>query len=680
MTNPLLATDGLPAFPAIRPEHVEPAIDRILADNRRQLEHLLGQEGEHDFDSLVRPLEAMNDRLSKAWSPVSHLNSVMNNDALRAAYNACLPKLSEYSTELGQNEALFRAYERISQRPDFANLTPAQRKTVENALRDFRLAGVDLPPAEKDRYRQIASRLSELSSRFGENVLDATNAWELTLTDASRLGGLPDSSLAMLKQAAQQKGQSGYRLTLDFPCVYAVLAYADDRALRREVYTAFGTRASDQGPHAGQWDNHQIMEEILALRHEQARLLGFANYAELSLATKMADSTEAVLDFLSDLAARSRPQAQKELEELRAFATDELGLVELEPWDITWAGEKLRQARYQLSPEDLRPYFPAQRVIDGLFQVVERLYRVRIVERTRDVDIWHPDVQFFEIRDPDGTVRGQFYTDLYAREKKRGGAWMDECRVRRRTENGVQTPVAYLTCNFTPPVGGKPALLTHDEVQTLFHEFGHGLHHMLTRVDCAPVSGIHGVPWDAVELPSQFMENWCWDREALNLFAAHHESGEPIPEQLYQRMLAAKNFQSAMQMVRQLEFSLFDFRLHLEYDPAHGGRIPETLNRVRDQVAVVRPPDWHRFPNSFSHIFAGGYAAGYYSYKWAEVLSADAFSRFEEEGIFSAEAGTDFRTHILEKGGSEELMDLYVAFRGRKPSIDALLRHSGLAA
>ncbi len=680
MDNPLLQTDGLPPFSAIRPEHVEPAIDQILSDNRRQLDALLADGRDHDYDSLVRPLEAMTDRLSKAWSPVSHLNSVMNSEELRAAYNACLPKLSEYSTELGQNEALFRAYEQISQRPEFNRLTAAQRKTVENALRDFRLAGVDLPAEQKQRYRDIASRLSELSSKFGENVLDATHAWELLLPDASRLDGLPESSLAMLKQAAAQKDADGYRLTLDFPCVFAVLAYAEDRELRREIYTAFGTRASDQGPNAGRWDNRELMEEILSLRHEQARLLGFANYAERSLATKMADSTDAVIDFLTDLAARSRPQAQQELEELRAFANETLGLAELEPWDITWAGEKLRQARYQLSQEDLRPYFPAPRVIDGLFQVVERLYQVRIVERTHEVEIWHPDAQFFEIRDPDGTVRGQFYTDLYAREKKRGGAWMDECRVRRQTAGGVQTPVAYLTCNFTPPVGDAPALLTHDEVQTLFHEFGHGLHHMLTRVDCASVSGINGVPWDAVELPSQFMENWCWDREALDLFAAHYQTGERIPDTLYQRMQAAKNFQSAMQMVRQLEFSLFDFRLHLEYDPARGPRVQELLEEVRDQVAVMRPPAWHRFPNSFSHIFAGGYAAGYYSYKWAEVLSADAFSRFEEEGIFSADAGTDFRTHILEKGGSEDLMDLYVAFRGRKPTIDALLRHSGLAA
>ncbi|MCC5812772.1 MAG: oligopeptidase A [Ectothiorhodospiraceae bacterium] len=680
MSNPLLETDGLPPFSRIRPEHVEPAVDALLKECRDTLGALLERGDANTFHTLVRPLEAVDDRLSKAWSPVSHLNSVKNNDALRAAYNACLPKLSAFATEMGQNEALFRAYQQVREHESFPELAAAQRKTVENALRDFRLAGVALDQDKKDRYRDIASRLSELFARFGENVLDATNAWELRLESADRLQGLPQSSLDMLRQAAEAEGKSGYLLKLDFPSYYAIMAYADDRDLRRELYTAFGTRASDQGPHAGQWDNREIMEEILALRHEQAQLLGFANYAELSLATKMAGSPDEVLSFLSDLAEKARPQAEKELQELAEHAAAELGLETLEPWDIPYAGEKLRQARYQLSQEDLRPYFPANRVIAGLFQVVERLYQVSIVERTNEVETWHPDVQFFEIRDSDGSVRGQFYTDLYARPKKRGGAWMDECRVRRRTETGIQTPVAYLTCNFTPPVGGKPALLTHGEVETLFHEFGHGLHHMLTRVDCAAVSGINGVPWDAVELPSQFMENWCWEREALDLFAAHVDTGAPIPGDLYQRMQAARHFQSAMQMLRQLEFSLFDFRLHLEYDPQRGGRVEELLEEVREQVAVVRPPAWHRFANSFSHIFAGGYAAGYYSYKWAEVLSSDAYSRFEEEGIFSADAGHDFLSQILEKGGSEDLMDLYIAFRGRKPTIDALLRHQGLAA
>ncbi|MDN3516781.1 oligopeptidase A [Aquisalimonas lutea] len=680
MTNPLLAPADLPRFSAIHPEHVEPAVDRVLADNRAELETLLQHEGPWTWDNLVQPLEAMDDRLTRVWAPVSHLNAVMNDDALREAYNACLPKLSEYATEMGQNEALFRAFQAVRGRGDFADLLADRRRTVDNALRDFRLGGVDLPAEDKQRFREIASRLSELGARFQENVLDATNAWSKHLDSAERLAGMPESTVAMLRQAAEQHGDSGYRIGLDFPSVFAVLSHCADRELRREVYEAFGTRASDQGPHAGRWDNSEIMEEILALRHEEARLLGYNNYAELSLATKMADSTDAVMGFLSDLAERARPVAERELEELQAFAREHLGLDELHPWDVTWASEQLRQSRYALSQEDLRPYFPAQRVIDGLFRVVERLYGVRITERTGDVDTWHTDVQFFEIRDPDGALRGRFYTDLYARSNKRSGAWMAECKVRRDTGEGVQTPVAFLTCNFAPPVEDKPALLTHTEVETLFHEFGHGLHHMLTRVGAASVAGIHGVPWDAVELPSQFMENWCWEREALDLFAAHYRTGEPIPDDLFRRMQAARNFQSAMAMMRQLEFSLFDFRLHLEYDPQQGARVLETLEAAREQAAVVRPPAWHRFPHGFAHIFAGGYAAGYYSYKWAEVLSADAYARFEDEGVFSPEAGRDFLVNILEKGGSEDLMTLYKAFRGREPSVDALLRHSGLAA
>lgn len=680
MSNPLLETEGLPAFSAIRPEHVEPAIDTLLAENRERLDAVLASTDAPSWNTVVEPLEAMDDRLSRAWSPVSHLNSVMNNDALREAYNACLPKLTAYTTEMGQNSALAEAYKAVRARDDFATLNAAQQKTVDNAIRDFRLSGVDLPADSKERYREIASRLSALSAKFEENVMDATNAWQKHIRNETELAGLPESTLAVARQAAEREGKDGYLLTLDFPCFFGVLAHCDNRALREEMYTAFGTRASDQGPHAGQWDNSAIIDEILALRHEKAQLLGFASYAELSLATKMAESTGQVTGFLEDLAARARPQAEKELAALRQYAREELGLDDLQPWDTTWATEKLRQARYQLSQEDLRPYFSADRVMDGLFQVVERLYGVKIIENTAAVDTWHEDVQFYEIRDPDGSVRGQFYTDLYARTKKRGGAWMDVCRMRRAQAGVTQIPVAYLTCNFTPSVGGKPSLLTHGEVETLFHEFGHGLHHMLTRVDCAAVSGIAGVPWDAVELPSQFMENWCWEREALDLFAVHVETGERIPDDLYQRMQAAKNFQSAMQMVRQLEFSLFDFRLHAGYEPTAGARTYEVLDAVRDQVSVMKPPAWHRFPNSFGHIFAGGYAAGYYSYKWAEVLSADAFSRFEEEGIFNQQTGRDFLENILEKGGSEDLMELYVAFRGREPQIDALLRHNGLAA
>ncbi|MBA1146701.1 oligopeptidase A [Ectothiorhodospiraceae bacterium WFHF3C12] len=680
MTNPLLDTRGLPPFSAVRPEHVEPAIDTILAENRAAIQRLLAETESFTWDSLMQPLEDLEDRLSRAWSPVRHLNSVMNTEALREAYNACLPKLSEYTTELAQNEDLYRAVKAVRERDDFTRLPAAKRKAVDNALRDFRLGGVALDPEKKARFKAISQELSALSAKFEENLLDATNAWSKHVTDESELAGVPASTLHVMAEAAAGKGLEGWLITLDFPVFFGVIAYCDNRPLRRELYEAFTTRASDTGPHAGRWDNSEVMERILALRHEEARLLGFDNYAELSLEPKMADSTAQVMEFLDELAARARPAAEGEFAELQAFARDTDRVDPLEAWDVPYYTEKLRQQRHQLSAEDLRPYFPADRVIQGLFRVVERLYGIAIQERTGDAETWHPDVQFFEIRDGDGSLRGQFYTDLYARGHKRGGAWMDVCRMRRAGAEGLQIPVAYLTCNFTPPAGGTVARLTHDEVLTLFHEFGHGLHHMLTRIDVPAVSGIAGVPWDAVELPSQFLENWCWEREALDLFAAHHETGAPIPDELYQRMIAARNFQSAMQMVRQLEFSLFDFRLHMEYQPEQGARIMELLDEVRDAVAVVRPPAFNRFPHSFGHIFAGGYAAGYYSYKWAEVLSADAYARFEEEGVFNQDTGRSFLENILEKGGSEDLMDLFVAFRGRKPSIEALLRQSGLVA
>ncbi|KAB7624479.1 oligopeptidase A [Alkalilimnicola sp. S0819] len=678
--NPLFQTEQLPPFSRIRPEHVEPAIDTLLAENRATLATLLGGERAYSWENLIEPLEAMNDRLAKAWSPVSHLNAVMNNEELRAAYNACLPKLSDYGTELGQNRHLFEAYRQIRDSAQWAGLSDAQQASIEHALRDFRLAGVDLPEADKERYRAISQRLSELSSKYQENLLDATNAWHKHIEDAEALAGVPDSALGVMRQEAERRELPGYVITLDFPSFFPVMSYADSRALRREVYEAFSTRASDTGPQGGQYDNLPLMEEILALRHEKAQLLGFANYAELSLAPKMAEGTAQVMGFLQDLAERSHPRALEDFAELRRFAREVEGLTEeLQAWDLSYYAEKLRQSRYRISQEDLRPYFPADRVVNGMFEVVRRLYGIRIQPR-EDADTWHPDVRFYEIHDEQGAPRGQFYLDLYARAHKRGGAWMDECRVRFVNERLQQLPVAYLTCNFTPPVGEQPALLTHDEVTTLFHEFGHGLHHMLTRIDYPSVAGINGVPWDAVELPSQFMENWCWEREALDLISGHYETGEKLPEALFEKMQAARNFQSAMQMVRQLEFSLFDFRLHLEYDPARGARIYELLDEVRDQVAVMKPPAFNRFPNSFGHIFAGGYAAGYYSYKWAEVLSADAYSRFEEEGIFNRETGRDFLRQVLEQGGSKPAMDLFVAFRGRKPSIDALLRHSGLAA
>ncbi|MDY6978336.1 MAG: oligopeptidase A [Pseudomonadota bacterium] len=680
MSNPLLEMTGLPPFSRIHPDHVEPAIDTLLQHNREQLQQLLADSDHYSWETLIQPLEEMDDQLDRAWSPVSHMNSVVNSDALREAYNACLPKLSDYATELGQNEQLYAAYKAIADSPGYAQLDAAQKKIIDNALRDFHLSGVDLPAEKKQRYKEIQQRLSSLTTRFEENLLDATQAWYKHILDENQLAGLPESARAMARQAAEEKALEGWVFTLDFPSYYAVMTHADDRELRAELHEAYVTRASDQGPNAGQWDNSEVMGEILALRHELAQLLGYANYAERSLATKMAESPDQVLSFLHDLARRAKPVAEQDLAELTDFAREQHGLDKLAPWDIAYYSEKLRQHKFAISQEDLKPYFPETRVIPGMFEVVRRLYGIQIKE-VDGVDTWHPDVRFYEIRDAHGELRGQFYLDLYARSKKRGGAWMDDCRGRlRHTSGELQTPVAYLTCNLTPPVGDQPALFTHDEVITLFHEFGHGLHHMLTRVDHIGVSGINGVAWDAVELPSQFMENWCWEREALDVITGHYQTGEPLPADLYQKMYAAKNFQAGMFMVRQLEFSLFDFRLHLEYDPQQGGRIQQMLDEVREEVTVVKPAPYNRFQHGFAHIFAGGYAAGYYSYMWAEVLSADAFSLFEETGIFDRATGQRFLTSVLEQGGTREPMELFVDFRGREPRIEALLRHTGIAA
>jgi oligopeptidase A len=679
MTNPLLHLTDLPPFSAIKPEHVEPAIDQILADNRVAVDILLSSNDAPGWNSLMRPLENLEDRLARAWSPVSHMNSVVNSDELREAYNACLPKLSQYATEMGQNQRLYAAFLSVNEAAanDPSQLTAPQQKAIDNALRDFRLSGVDLPEDKKQRYMAIKQELSSLTAKFSENVLDATQAWTKPIDDETRLAGLPDSAVAMARQSAEQKSQTGWLFTLEFPSYFAVMSYADDRALREEMYIAYVTRASDQGPNAGEFDNTPLMGQILALRHELAQLLGFENYAERSLATKMAPTIEKVTAFLRDLADRSLGMAQQELNELKAFARDELGIDELQPWDITYASEKLRQHRYAISQEDLKPYFPEPRVVSGMFEVVNKLYGLEIRELS-DVDTWHKDVRAFEIFDREGEARGRFYLDLYARANKRGGAWMDECISRRETDTGMQLPVAYLTCNFSAPVGDKPALFTHNEVITLFHEFGHGLHHMLTQIDILAVSGISGVAWDAVELPSQFLENWCWESQAVNLIAQHYQTGEQLPDELFDKMIAAKNFQAGMQMVRQLEFSLFDFRIHAEYDPEKGARVQEILDEVRAEVAVVKPPEYHRFQHSFTHIFAGGYAAGYYSYKWAEVLSSDAFSKFEETGIFNRQTGLAFLEAVLEQGGSRDPMDLFIEFRGREPEIDALLRHSGI--
>ncbi len=674
--NPLLDLRGLPRFTEILPEHVEPALDVMLARNREERERLLTSGVPFSWNSFAQPMEDMEERLSRLWSPVSHLNAVMNSELLREAYNRCLPKLSDYQTELGQDERVYRAYKAIAADAMFAQLTAAQKKIIEHTLRDFRLSGAELGAADKNRFREIQQELSSLTSRFEENVLDATNGWELLITDAADLEGLPESARAAALQSAVHDGKSGWKFSLHGPSYMAFMTYSDRRALRRRMYEAYVTRASDKGPQAGRWDNGEVIDRLLALRAEEARLLGYPDYASLSLVTKMAKSVNEVLAFLGGLAERSRPAAQRELAELRSFALSEFGATDLEAWDIPYYSEKLRQRRYDFCDEDLRPYFPVPQVIAGMFAVVNRLYGLEI-HQSDNPEVWHPDVRFYEIRDMHDEVRGRFYMDLYPRPGKRGGAWMDDCISRKRTATGVQVPVAYLVCNFTAPVGDDPALLTHDEVTTLFHEFGHGLHHMLTRVDYVGVSGINGVPWDAVELPSQFMENWCWERQALDSLARHYQTGAPLPQVLYDRMIAARNFQSGMQMVRQLEFAMFDMRLHSGFGPEKK-TVQELLDEVRKEVAVVFPPAFSRFQNSFSHIFAGGYAAGYYSYKWAEVLSADAFSKFEENGIFDRQTGEDFLHSILEQGGVYEPTELFIRFRGRAPQIDALLRHSGL--
>ena len=678
MSNPLLQTNLLPPFSAIKPEQVEPAIDQLLADCRAQVEEVMKSADQPDWDNLVAPLEQSNDRLAQAWSPVSHMNSVVNSDELRDAYNACLPKLSQFWTEMGQHQGLYQAYQALADSDEYQQLDQAQKKVIDNTLRDFRLSGIALADEDKKRYGELQQKLSELTTKFSENVMDATDGWSKLISDETELAGLPDSALAAAKQLAEAKGEEGWLVTLDFPSYFAVITYADNRELRREIYEAFATRASDQGPHAGQWDNSAVMTEILTLREELAKLLGFGNYAEYSLATKMADTPDQVISFLEDLAEKSRPVAQQEYRELQAFAEDEHGQTELEAWDIGYFGEKLKQARYAISQEELRPYFPMPKVLDGLFSVAGKLFDIEIAE-VDEFDRWHQDARLFTVL-RDGQPIARFFLDPFARAKKRGGAWMDDCRVRRRLDDGsLQLPVAYLVCNFNPPVGNDPALLTHNEVTTLFHEFGHGLHHMLTRIEYADVSGINGVAWDAVELPSQFLENWCYEPQALALISGHYQSGETLPQELLDKMLAAKNFQSGMMMVRQLEFSLFDFQLHREFE-AGKTQVQEVLNGIRERVAVVTPPAFNRFQHSFSHIFAGGYAAGYYSYKWAEVLSADAFSKFEEDGIFNPATGNSFRQNILEMGGSKEPMELFVAFRGREPSVEPLLRHSGITA
>lgn len=662
----------LPAFSAIKPGEVEGKLRALLDTNRAELEKLLGA-GTATWDSTVVPLEEMQHRLSRTWSPVGHMNGVVNSDELRAAYNACLPLLTAWNTDLAQNERLYQAYETVL-KSDGSRLSPGQRKLVENALRDFRLAGVALPPEKKQRYKELVEQLATLQSKFDENVLDATNAWSRHIMEAKELEGLPTPIVERARAAAEAKGLQGWLFTLDAPNYQAVLMHATHEPLRREFYHGWVTRASDQDGNAGRWDNNALMDQILAVRTEVASLVGFSNFAEYSLATKMAASVDEVRAFLEQLATKSRPVAQREFDELGKFAGREL-----KAWDVAFYAEKLKRERFDLSEEALRPYFPLPRVLAGMFAVAEKLYGVNIVERT-GVDIYHPDVRFYDILNDDGSRRGGFFVDLYARPKKRGGAWMDECVGRKRLGGPTSLPVAYLVCNFMPPVGSQPSLLTHSEVVTLFHEFGHGLHHMLTRVDYPSIAGINGVAWDAVELPSQFMENFAWRAEVIPLISAHVDSGEPLPEAELKRLLGTRTFQAGMQTVRQLEFALFDLRIHSEFVPDAPSKIMATLAEVRSQVAVVKPPEFNRFPHSFQHIFSGGYAAGYYSYKWAEVLAADAFSAFEEGGIFNREVSTRFLSAILEQGGSRDAMDAFVEFRGRKPRIEPLLKQLGLAA
>ena len=673
--NPLLHLSGLPKFNEVKAEHVSPAVDYLLADARNTVEALAKAEGDVTWDNFVSKLEDMEERLSRAWSQVGHINAVVNSPELREAYNENLSKLTDFYADLGQDERLYAKFRTLRNSPAFEALTAAQKKIVENELRDFRLGGAELPAAEKARFKEIQEELSRLASRFEENVLDATNDYALYVHDAQTLKGIPEDVLQAAAEAAKADGKTGWKFTLHFPSYLPVLQYADNRELRETLYRAYATRASEFGK--PEWDNSSVIAQILKLRYEAAQLLGFENYAELSIATKMADSAQHVESFLQDLAARAKPFALKDKIELDEYAA-KLGISDMQAWDVSYVSEKLREDKYAFSDQEVKQYFPEHKVLAGLFKVVETIFGIHVHQS--EAPVWHESASFYDIKDDKGELIGQFYLDLYARNNKRGGAWMDEAITRRKSAGGLTKPVAYLTCNFSAPVGDKPALFTHDEVLTMFHEFGHGLHHMLTEVDDYSVSGIKGVEWDAVELPSQFMENFCWEWEVLRNMTAHVDSGEPLPRALYDKMVAAKNFQAGMQTVRQIEFALFDIRLHSVFDPHGDTTALDLIESVRDEVAVVRPPKWNRFPHNFTHVFSGGYAAGYYSYKWAEVLSADVYSMFEEDGVLSREAGQRYWQEILAKGGSRSAMESFAAFRGREPSIDALLRHSGMTA
>jgi len=671
-TNPLLDFSGLPRFDAIQPEHIAPAIDALLAEAEAAVT-TAETVTPLTWATFADPLDDATERLWRAWGQVGHLQAVVNTPALRDAYNANLPKVTRFGSALGQNLALYQQYRALAAAPEAAQYDPARRKVLENALRDFRLGGAELDDAGKARYRAIREELSALSATFSQNVLDATDAWSLHVEDRAELAGLPDDVIAAARTAAEKDGLNGWKLTLQMPCYIPVQTYAEHRPLREALYRANAVRASEFGDAA--LDNSDNIDRVLALRAELAALLGFANYAEYSIATKMAEDAPQVLGFLRDLAARAKPYAQRDRAELEAFARDELGLTALDAWDLAFAAEKLKQARYSYSEQDVKQYFTEPKVLDGLFSVIRSLYGLEV--QPDSAPVWHPDVRFFRVVDAQGALVGQFYLDLYAREGKRGGAWMDDCRNRRETAAGVQTPLVYLVCNFGKGAAGQPATFSHSDVTTLFHEMGHGLHQLLTRIGELGVAGINGVEWDAVELPSQFMENFCWEWERVQAMTAHVTTGEPLPRALFDRMLAARNFQSGMFTVRQLEFALFDMQLHSDFDPTQDS-VQALLERVRDEVAVNRPPAWNRFPNQFSHIFAGGYAAGYYSYKWAEVLSADAYAAFEEAPDKVTETGQRFRDEVLSRGGSRSAAENFAAFRGRAPTVDALLRHNGM--
>ena len=672
--NPLLDFSGLPRFASIRPEHITPAVAVLLAENRALITRLTEPSIAATWDGFVAPLEDANERLGRAWGVVGHLHGVLDSPELRAAYNANEPDIVRYWTELGQNLALFDKYKTLQASADFALLSGPQQKIVENEIRDFRLSGAELSDEKKQRYAAISAELARLSTKFSENVLDATNAFSITVEHAEEVVGIPQDNLQVAAEAARKSATAGWKFTLHAPSYMPVLQYADNRALRETVYRAHVTRSSEFGK--PEWDNTPLIAQILKLRGEAARLLGYTSHAEVSLVAKMAESPAQVIAFLDDLATKARPFAQKDWNELKAFAADELGIADLQAWDTSYVSEKLRVSRYAFSDQEVKQYFPELKVMQGMFRVVETIYAVRIAPD--QAEAWDPTVRFYRISEQNGTLIGRFYVDLYARETKRGGAWMDEAVTRRLRGAAIQTPVVYLNCNFPSPVGDKPATFTHDDVITLFHEFGHGLHHMLTRVDYLGVSGIRGVEWDAVELPSQFMENFCWEWEVLSHMTAQIDSGATLPRALFDKMVAAKNFQSGMQMVRQVEFSLFDMLLHHDFDPHSQNTAQSLLDEIRAKVAVSVPPAWNRFPNGFSHIFSGGYSAGYYSYKWAEVLSADAYSAFEESGVLDPITGARFRDEILAVGGSRPALESFKAFRGREPSVAALMRHSGM--